>query len=651
MGHVTIPDNVPSRVYQVGSTPQQSFPVPFPFFDTADVLVAVDGVQVAATVTAAPVDGGFQSGTVALSFPVANAAVSVWRETPIRRETDFPYPSQIFDIRSLNTELDRFLALLQEFLAMQGRSIRVSTAEAPLPPLPPPATRGGKLLGFGSDGAPALFPLAGQGQPGAPHTGRLYLDSFGANGSGAVSDSDALDLALAELGGWGGMIVVPAGFRILLTRSVTLPFNVCLCADHAPLGSSYFLNTELPAAGGVLLLAAGVTITLATSASLRRLAIQPQSGAFPASEAAIAAWSGTAITFAHDVSDVVLEDLLIIGFAKAIASPADAGSNNRMRLHRINIDCLNGVFLKNALDVSYVDEVHCWPMATQHLFDPVAFNIGVTKRPGYAFRFEGSNDWTRVTRCFQYGYELGYRQQDCDSMLYVACGSDYPANSGNGGVVGFTVQGTAFNTTFLGCSVGGVDVGIEVNTTEPNDPDVTVTSFVSWEASVTGILVRAGRCSVSQAKVGRLNPSPAASGVQVLAAGKAVVSSSTFRNLGAGLGVEAGGKGRLADGNTFIACEHPAVGPGAPSLPSAQPLQPDGEVEVYQVTGTNSFSDIINASSYVGRMLVLRFSAALTVQNGGTVKLKNSVQFVTQPGSILTLITDGAEWYEVSRVA
>lgn len=72
---------------------------------------------------------------------------------------------------------------------------------------------------------------------------------------------------------------------------------------------------------------------------------------------------------------------------------------------------------------------------------------------------------------------------------------------------------------------------------------------------------------------------------------------------------------------------------------------PDEVGNLYDVTGTTDI-DIITASD-AGRMIVLQFDDALTVNDAENLKLNGN--FTTATGSTLTLICDGTNWFEVTR--
>ena len=114
------------RVQYTATAGQTTFSVPFEFFDDEDLLVIntnAGGVDTTLTlnsspssvtqysVTGAGVNGG---GSITLgSGATLNDKYTILRNLPTERVTDFP-TTGTFPINSLNTELDKFVALLQQ---------------------------------------------------------------------------------------------------------------------------------------------------------------------------------------------------------------------------------------------------------------------------------------------------------------------------------------------------------------------------------------------------------------------------------------------------------------------------------------------------------------------------------------------------------
>jgi hypothetical protein len=86
-----------------------------------------------------------------------------------------------------------------------------------------------------------------------------------------------------------------------------------------------------------------------------------------------------------------------------------------------------------------------------------------------------------------------------------------------------------------------------------------------------------------------------------------------------------------------------------PAIASAATIALNGIDDVFSVTGTTNIGTISGPQSYVGRRITLRTASALTVLVSGNIKLKDAVNFAMAAGDTLTLLSDGSNWYEVSR--
>jgi hypothetical protein len=117
MAHVIIDDISPRISHVVGATPRTEFEVPFAFFEESDLVVTVGPdtfvLDTDYTVDGITADGGFQGGTVTLEDAVTSITVTIERNVPIERTTDFP-DSGPLNIKALNTQFDKLFAILQD---------------------------------------------------------------------------------------------------------------------------------------------------------------------------------------------------------------------------------------------------------------------------------------------------------------------------------------------------------------------------------------------------------------------------------------------------------------------------------------------------------------------------------------------------------
>jgi hypothetical protein len=165
---INLSDNDPRIEYTVAQgVTQSAFVVPFEFFDDDDLNVYVDSVLQTLTThyTTADDSGNTQqhtSGTTGyIHFTAGNevtgitggSSVVITRDIDLDRVTDFP-TSGPFDVSSLNTELDRMVAIAADLSDEAERSLRLLDYDPSVSlTLPTAATRASKFLAFDSSGA------------------------------------------------------------------------------------------------------------------------------------------------------------------------------------------------------------------------------------------------------------------------------------------------------------------------------------------------------------------------------------------------------------------------------------------------------------------------------------------------------------------
>jgi hypothetical protein len=148
---IDLSDNSPRVSYDVadGAT-QSSFAVSFEFFDNDDLNVYVDGTLKTLNTDYTVVGGDGSTGTITISVTGASggSTVVITRSIDLERTTDFP-SSGPFNIASLNTELDRFVAIAADLKDGSSRSLQLTDYDAAASlTLPDVDTRKGKTLAF-----------------------------------------------------------------------------------------------------------------------------------------------------------------------------------------------------------------------------------------------------------------------------------------------------------------------------------------------------------------------------------------------------------------------------------------------------------------------------------------------------------------------
>jgi hypothetical protein len=172
MTHIIFPDTAPDADY-VAVAAQTIFDIDFPFFSGATdidvyrlpagsttwVLLTYNS-QYSVTGTVG-YESGYPGGYITLVTPAtADDRIAIRRSVGLQRLTDFP-TSGPFQVRTLNTELDRLTAADQDLAGLLGRTVRAPIFDSgPLGALPDASARAGRALVFDGDGAVSVGTIA-----------------------------------------------------------------------------------------------------------------------------------------------------------------------------------------------------------------------------------------------------------------------------------------------------------------------------------------------------------------------------------------------------------------------------------------------------------------------------------------------------------
>jgi len=159
---ISVSDNTPRVSYTVGQgVTQTSFTVNFEFFADADLRVFVDNTLKTITTHYTVSGGNGSTGTVTMSVTGATggSTVVIVRAIALERTTDFP-TSGAFNISSLNTELDRIIAIHADVDDTADRGLRLQESDdAVATTLPLKDARKGTVLAFNATtGVPEAGP-------------------------------------------------------------------------------------------------------------------------------------------------------------------------------------------------------------------------------------------------------------------------------------------------------------------------------------------------------------------------------------------------------------------------------------------------------------------------------------------------------------
>lgn len=161
MASIQIADNDARVQYtQAVTANSTSLTIDFPFFDLDDINVIVTtsaGVDTTLTrgtgtgtfaVTGTAVDDGFSGGNITLGSVYTNVTVTISRDIEISRTSDFA-TSGPFNVSSLNTDLDKIYAVMQQLETNNARTLGLPVTDTLTSiTLPSNTSRRGKYLAF-----------------------------------------------------------------------------------------------------------------------------------------------------------------------------------------------------------------------------------------------------------------------------------------------------------------------------------------------------------------------------------------------------------------------------------------------------------------------------------------------------------------------
>lgn len=480
----------------------------------------------------------------------------------------------------------------------------------------------------------------------------IHVDDYGALG-GSADDTTAFQNALnqaAALG--GGQVHFSRNHRILST--LTIPLNVALVGPLKGAGQLQPGDSlaDFDAKAGVIRLASAATISILASGGLAQCILVRDGLDLPFSsevtaKTGIAAFAGTAITGGG--ADVILSDLLILGFERAY----DSNNHARANITNVQGDCTNGIRILAARDTVYLLNCHFWPFTTAN-FSWTASDATqeILMRGGIAYEMASTVDWPKITNCFSYGYFRGFRLHNTNAVSMIGCAVDGPVNSGaprQAGSIGVLLEGTSVDNKITSMYVAGKTQGYANNATSGD------TEYVSCDAVACTIgcdnlnaqrvkwiggLLRNCSYAFQQSFNGAFRIDGAKVRDYLTKPINVAVSTTnlTVTNIDF---IAPGGGAAMADN---------AANWLMPTIASADPMNLSGNGgDNFLISGTTNFGTL--NGGYPGRTVMLFFDGALTVLNGGSMRLNGSANFVTAAGSSLTLTWAGTQWREVGRCA
>lgn len=457
-------------------------------------------------------------------------------------------------------------------------------------------------------------------------------DDIGSRLSQALSECAALG---------GGVVEIPMGARCYLNSPVVMPSNTAIVGTKGLHG--HINPSQMATMRPKLVVGPSGKLTLGNACHVRKLMIERDGLQWFAPSSSLSAWTGVGIEIGDETTDALVEDCAIVGFEYGIRSAAGATNVSRVRLSRLNMDNLSCVHLQNSFDVTYLDQVHCWPFAT--VASPPETNSPQLKRSGSGIRLIGSGDWTKLTDCFTFGYAKGLYFTDVDSVTAIGCGNDHPPTAADGSF-GILIDGDSFEVALIAPQCAAKDNGIYVNTTATNG-SVQIVAPRVWESRSNAIVPERGTVIIDDFVL--RNTGAVGVGIAPRSTAKTIIGTGQIKGFNLGIGNQTTNTRTLVRGPiAFTGTGTPIQNPYIATLSAADPLIPDGESDHFLIVGTTSFGSMGNFAAYANRIVTLEFSSPLTVYDGGaTMRLAGN--FNAQAGSILTLKGGLTGWTEISR--
>lgn len=290
----------------------------------------------------------------------------------------------------------------------------------------------------------------------------ISLSASNATGNGVTDDSVAINTFLASFTAGARVSLPPGKFYLINSGNLVVPAGVTI--EGA--GNPFALGGAAMLAGCGFLLNPAYSIVMRDHSTLRGVRVlRPglMSGPTAAEAiASIATWgaeNSVGISIPPNINGVVIHDVGIVGFNTAIK--AQAGD---FHLHRIWIDCYNGVAVTAAGDNHYLSEIRCEPFYCIGGGVPAAG--GTWDRPGVAFNLYGGNTGGTLDRCFSFMWRTGLVINAIGVTQITGCGFEVQASLLNGansnataGVV-FTSGTHSSEIIIADCYLNGFGTGV-----------------------------------------------------------------------------------------------------------------------------------------------------------------------------------------------
>ncbi|CAN7678785.1 hypothetical protein [Mesorhizobium sp. LjNodule214] len=462
---------------------------------------------------------------------------------------------------------------------------------------------------------------------------------FGIVGDGTTDDTAALAAAFTNAGS-GVSVLIPSGYNVVVDSTLTVPAG-CMLTGEKPCTGGNGMAAALPTMTKVYVNSAG-TLSIGDGCSVRNLAICRRGLTFNITSAQVASdFLGIGVTIRNASCNIVLQDLVVLGFDTGIASIAGATNVSRVHMQRIHGDNINGISLTNSFDVTYIREVHFWPYVTA-ASTPEAGNVHLV-RSGAGILSTGVHDWTRVESCFNFGYFRGFEINNAGSAILSNCGADHVAASSDGSI-GFLIEGTSNNIKVISCQTAAKQFGFYSAISSVTGSPTFFIGCNTWEFYTYGFVVNLGDAVISDCMTRRTAALAGSGGIRVSNAAN-VVDIENCRLYGADYSIDQVANAIVRHrGCVFSPVTGIINNPYfATTIASAATITLNGSDKVFKVSGTTDISAVSPVAAYAGKEVSLIFTGALNLISGGNLSIAG--KFPVSANDQVTLFSDGTNWF------
>lgn len=257
---INLADNDPRNEYTVSDGNNQTvFTMDFEIFDNADLNVYVDNVKQTLTThykisdsntnaNAGHTSGtdGFVHFTSAVTASGADKKIVLTRSIVLQRTTDFP-ASGAFQIGSLNTELDKIIAIQADLKDDIDRSLRLTDSDVDVAlTLPNVDTRKGKTLAFNAttgvvEAGPSISDVQTVSDASADIQTVAHLQD-GTTTSNGISTLAGISSNISTVAGVSSNVSTVAGISSNVTTVAGISSNVTTVAGKASFITADFVS-------------------------------------------------------------------------------------------------------------------------------------------------------------------------------------------------------------------------------------------------------------------------------------------------------------------------------------------------------------------------------------------------------------------------